>query len=140
MRLGQRRFALTRSTAEGVGGFWFQAHRVYPLRKLNVQFCFIFRNQIRAEIKVSRFCQINNCELKNSAGWISEPPCISAVFVVQTHYIKRFCTIAKKMRLDTRIRMHRSRASGASNLSRYGRFCEFHFVRLIMSRLVVSGC
>ena len=34
--------------------------------------------------------------------------------------------------------MHRSRASGASNLSRYGRFCEFHFVWLIMSRLVGS--
>ena len=50
-------------------------------------------------------------------------PNIPAVFVVQTSYIKRFCTIAKKMRLDTRIRMHRSRASGASNLSRYGRFC-----------------
>ena len=50
--------------------------------------------------------------------------------------IKRFCTIAKKMRLDARIRMHRSRASGAPNLSRYGRFCEFHFVWLIMSWLL----
>ena len=43
--------------------------------------------------------------------------------MVQPVNIKRFCTIAKKMRLDPRIRMHRSRASGASNLLRYGRFC-----------------
>ena len=35
---------------------------------------------ITIEIKVSRFCQINNCEFKNSAGWISEPPCIFTVF------------------------------------------------------------
>ena len=31
--------------------------------------------------------------------------------------------LAKKMRLDTRIRMHWSRASGASNLWKYRRFC-----------------
>ena len=48
---------------------------------------------------------------------------MSVVFAVQASYIKRFCTIAEKMRLDTRIRMHRSRASGASNLSRYDRLC-----------------
>ena len=48
---------------------------------------------------------------------------ISLLFVVQTSYIKRFCTIAEKMRLDTRIRMHRSRASSGSTSSRYDRFC-----------------
>ena len=36
---------------------------------------------------------------------------------------------AKKLDLAERIRMHRSRASGASNLSRYGRFCTLWFVR-----------
>ena len=43
--------------------------------------------------------------------------------MVQTHYIKRFRTIAKKMCLHTRIRMHRSRAFGSSNLLSYRRFC-----------------
>ena len=56
-------------------------------------------------------------------------------FEVQPVNIERFCIIAKKMRLDPRIRMHRSRASGASNLSRYGRFCARPLISYLMDFL-----
>ena len=45
--------------------------------------------------------------------------------VVQTVDITRFRTIAKKMRRGGRIRIHRSRAFSAVNLSRYGHFCDW---------------
>ena len=51
-------------------------------------------------------------------------PGISSVFfALQTQYIKRVRTIAKKMRCNDRIRMHRARASGAVSLVRYRCFC-----------------
>ena len=49
-------------------------------------------------------------------------PDIPIVFVVQKEYIKRSRTVAKKMYCHERIRMHRSRASGAVQLLRY---CSF---------------
>ena len=42
---------------------------------------------------------------------------------------------AKKLDLAERIRMHRSRASGASNLSRYGRFCIRPLISYLMDFL-----
>ena len=67
-----------------------------------------------------------------SSGPISYPP---SDFEVQPVNIERFCIIAKKMRLDPRIRMHRSRASGASNLSRYGHFCARPLISYLMDFL-----
>ena len=61
---------------------------------------------------------------------------VSIDFVVQTKYIKRFRNIVKKMRLVTRIQMHRLRASGASNLSRYDRFCAV--AKFIIAKFKVS--
>ena len=42
---------------------------------------------------------------------------------ISSDFAEMFQNHAKKLDLAERIRMHRSSASGASNLSRYGLFC-----------------
>ena len=76
---------------------------------------------------------MNICELKNSAGWISEPRFwgaarqYQAILRCSTSISSDFAESPqnqpKKLDLAERIRMHRSRASGASNLPRYDLFC-----------------
>ena len=79
---------------------------------------FIFRNQIRRKLKFRCFVKSINANWKTPLGGFRNLHAYLLFLQCRpTNYIKWFCTIAEKMHLDTRIRMHRSRASGTANLS-----------------------